>query len=66
MNQQADDLSKIIISRCSTCPIARLCSICPEVLDLSEDELDIFCHNERTMQQVKLRIFCEMAERGLM
>ena len=45
--------------------IARLCSICPEVLDLSKDELDVFCHHERTMQLVKLRIFCEMAERGL-
>lgn len=65
VNQQADDLSKIIIFRCAKCPIARLCSICPEVLDLSEEELDVFCHNERAMQQVKLRIFCEMAERRL-
>ena len=65
VNRQADDLSRIILSRCAKCPIARLCSICPEVLDLSKDELDVFCHNERTMQQVKLRIFCEMAERGL-
>lgn len=65
VNRQADDLSRIILSRCAKCPIARLCSICPEVLDLSKDELDVFCHHERTMQQVKLRIFCEMAERGL-
>lgn len=65
VNQQADALSNIIISRCTKCPIARLCSVCPNVLDLSLDELDIFCHNERTMQQVKFRIFCEMAERGM-
>lgn len=65
VNRQADDLSRIILYRCAKCPIARLCSICPEVLDLSKDELDVFCHNERAMQQVKLRIFCEMAERGL-
>lgn len=65
VNQQADALSNIIISRCTKCPIARLCSVCPNVLDLSPDELDIFCHNERTMQQVKFRIFCEMAERGM-
>ena len=65
VNRQADDLSRIILSRSAKCPIARLCSICPEVLDLSKDELDVFCHNERAMQQVKLRIFCEMAERGL-
>lgn len=66
VNQQADALSIIIRSRCSMCPVARLCSICPEVLDLSEGELDIFCHNEKVMHQVKLRIFCEMAERGLL
>lgn len=65
VNQQADALSDIILSRCAKCSIARLCSICPNVLDLSEEELDVFCHNERAMQQVKFRIFCEMAERSL-
>lgn len=65
VNQQADALSDIILSRCARCSIARLCSICPNVLDLSEEELDVFCHNERAMQQVKFRIFCEMAERSL-
>ena len=65
VNQQADVLSDIILSRCAKCSIARLCSICPNVLDLSEEELDVFCHNERAIQQVKFRIFCEMAERRL-
>lgn len=65
VNQQADALSDIIMSRCKKCPVARLCSICPDILDLSEDELDIFCHNEIAMHQVKFRIFCEIAEREL-
>lgn len=66
VNRQADALSRIILSRCTTCPIARLCSICPNALDLSAEELDVFCHNERAMQQVKFRIFCEMAEREML
>lgn len=65
VNQQANALSNIILSRCSKCSIARMCSICPNVLDLSEEELNVFCYNERAMQHVKFRIFCEMAERRL-
>lgn len=65
VNKQADALADIIRTRCTKCPVARLCSICPQILDLSEEEMDVFCHNEMAIQQVKLRIFCEMAERGM-
>ena len=65
VNRQTELLSKRIKSHCMECSVVRLCSVCPQVLDLSDAEMDIFCHNERIMQQVKFRIFCELAERGM-
>lgn len=65
INNIADKTATIIKSRCGKCPIARLCDICPNVIDLSDDEMNVYCHNQRVIQEVKFRIFCEMAERGL-
>lgn len=65
INNIADKTATIIKSRCGKCPVARLCDICPNAIDLSVDEMDIYCHNQKVIQEVKFRIFCEMAERGL-
>lgn len=65
INNIADKTATIIKSRCGKCPVARLCDICPNVIDLSDDEMNVYCHNQRVIQEVKLRIFCEMAERRL-
>ena len=65
INNIADKTATIIKSRCGKCHIARLCDICPNAIDLSVDEMDIYCHNQTVIQKVKFRIFCEMAERGM-
>ena len=61
-----ENLESVIISRCSSCPVTRLCDICPIDIDFSEEEMNIFCHNQRIIQKVKFRLLCEMAERGLL
>lgn len=65
VNKTASELEKVITHRCPTCPVARVCDICPIALDLSEDDMEIFCHNQKVEQEVKLLMFCELAERGL-
>lgn len=65
VNETADALTAIIKRRCASCEVARFCSVCPTVLDLSDSEMDTFCHNQRVIQEVKFLIFCEMAERGI-
>lgn len=65
VNEVADKMVGIVSRRCVSCPVARLCDICPNILDLSEEEMDIYCHNQKVLHNVKLRIFCELAEKGL-
>ena len=65
VNNIANKTASVIKYRCGECPIARLCDICPNVIDLYVEEMDIYCQNQKVIQQVKLRIFCEMAERGM-
>ena len=65
VNEVADKMAGIVSRRCVSCLVARLCDICPNILDLSEEEMDIYCHNQKVLQNVKLRIFCELAEKGL-
>lgn len=65
VNNVAGKMEALIKKRCALCPVARLCDICPNVLDLSIDEMDIYCYNQKVLQNVKLRVFCELAERGL-
>ena len=65
VNNLAGRTASLIESRCKTCPVARLCDICPNALDLSDSEMDIYCHNQNIIQKVKLRVFCELVEKGL-
>ena len=65
VNETANALAAIIKQRCGSCEVARFCDVCPAVLDLSDSEMDVFCHNQRIMQEVKFLIFCELAEMGL-
>ena len=58
-------LSAFIDRRCSTCEIARVCDICPDVLSIPDEILDVYCHNQKILQQVKFRCFCELAEANL-
>lgn len=66
VNNIVNKTASVIKYRCGECPVARLCDICPNVIDLSIEEMDIYCHNQKVIQEVKFRIFCEMAERGLL
>ena len=65
VNEMASNTYQLITDRCAECPIARLCDVCPAVLDLSGQEMDVYCHNQLVMQRVKLQLFCEMAEKRL-
>ncbi len=65
VNNVVERTANIIASRCKECTVARVCDICPDVLRLSPDELDVYCHNKRANQQIKFRCFCELAEEGL-
>lgn len=51
--------------RCGTCPAIRMCNLCLTAVEYNDKEWDVLCHNERTYTKVCFRIFCEMAERGL-
>ena len=51
--------------RCNTCPAIRMCNLCLTAVEYIDKEWDVLCHNERTYTKVCFRIFCEMAERGL-
>lgn len=57
--------AEIVEKRCSVCPIARVCDVCPDVMRLSGDEQDVYCYNQKVLQRIKLLIFCELAEEGL-
>ena len=51
--------------RCGTCPAIRMCNLCLTAVEYIDKEWDVLCHNERTYTKVCFRLFCEMAERGL-
>lgn len=53
------------MGRCDNCEFIRMCDICPTSIDLSKEEMDIFCHNQKTRLKLQLTLFCELAERGL-
>ena len=65
VDEMASKTYQLITDRCAECPIARLCDVCPAMLDLSSREMDVYCHNQLVMQRVKLQLFCEMAEKRL-
>lgn len=51
--------------RCKFCPAVRMCNLCLTAVEHNDSEWDVLCNNERVMTKVNFRIFCEMAERGL-
>lgn len=57
--------ASFIDQSCSSCEIARLCDICPDVLKISDKAKETYCHNQKVMQRIKLRCFCELAENDL-
>ena len=65
-NQIALKLYEVRQRRCGRCPILRLCDICPTSLDLNEQEMNVFCHNQIVKYRLQLLMFCELAERGML
>lgn len=51
--------------RCESCEFLRMCDICPTSIDLTEQEMNIFCYNQKVGLRLQLWLFCELAERGL-
>lgn len=65
LNEIRRKTASFIDHSCSNCEIARICDICPDVLKISDDIKETYCHNQKVMQRVKLRSFCELAEAEL-
>lgn len=65
INSIVERTANIIADRCKECSVARVCDICPDILRLSPNELDVYCHNKKAYQLIKFRCFCELAEEGL-
>lgn len=64
-NDYVEKLVEMRKTRCCNCPIIRMCDICLTSLDLSKEELNVFCHNQKVYTKAFLLLFCEMAELGL-
>lgn len=60
-----NDYYKKRIARCKRCPAIHMCNLCLIVIEYTEEEWDILCHNEQVYTKVFFWLFCEMAERGL-
>jgi uncharacterized protein len=54
------------VNRCKYCPAIRMCNLCLTAVEHNDLEWDILCNNEQVITKVNFRIFCEMAERGLL
>lgn len=65
VNEVADATASFIDDNCSKCEIARVCDLCPDVLKISKDLIQTYCHNQKVMQKIKFRCFCELAESDL-
>ncbi len=62
VNKVAESTATFIEQNCSKCEIARICDLCPDILKISDDILDTYCHNQKVLQKIKFRCFCELAE----
>ncbi len=51
--------------RCRKCPAVRMCNLCLTAVEYNDSQWDILCHNEQVFMKIGFRIFCEMAERGM-
>lgn len=65
LNDVRSKTASFIDQSCSNCEIARVCDICPDVLKISDEIKDTYCYNQKVMQRIKLRCFCELAEKDL-
>lgn len=65
LNEIRRKTASFIDHSCSNCEIARICDICPDVLKISDDIKETYCHNQKVMQRIKFRCFCELAEADL-
>ena len=52
--------------RCKYCPAVRMCNLCLMAVEYSDSEWNVLCNNEQVLTKVNFRLFCEMAERGLL
>jgi radical SAM domain protein len=62
INRVVRNTAAFIDNHCASCPSARICDICPDVLKLPSDTVNTYCHNQRTMHKIKFLCFCELAE----
>lgn len=62
LNEVRHRSASFIDQSCSNCEIARVCDICPDVLKIPETIKETYCHNQKVMQRIKFRCFCELAE----
>lgn len=65
LNDVRRKTASFIDQSCSSCEIARLCDICPDILKISDVLKETYCHNQKIMQRIKLSCFCELAENDL-
>lgn len=65
LNEVRRKTASFIDQSCSTCEIARICDICPDVLKISDALKEIYCQNQKAVQSIKFRCFCELAEADL-
>lgn len=64
-NSQVKEYYERRFHRCRFCPAIRMCDMCFAAIEYNNEEWDVLCHNEKVYTMVSFRIFCEMAERGL-
>lgn len=65
LNEIRRKTASFIDLSCSNCEIARVCDICPDILKISDTIKETYCHNQKVMQRIKFRCFCELAEADL-
>ncbi|MDE6097918.1 MAG: hypothetical protein K2G24_03425, partial [Muribaculaceae bacterium] len=65
LNEIRRRTASFISRSCSGCEIARICDICPDILKIPDAVKETYCHNQKVMQRIKLRCFCELAETNL-
>ena len=51
--------------KCRKCPAVRMCNLCLTAVEYNDSQWNTLCHNEKVFMKIGFRIFCEMAERGL-
>lgn len=65
LNEIRRKTASFIDQSCSNCEIARICDICPDILKITDEVKETYCHNQKAIQRIKLHCFCELAEAEL-